>query len=135
MALETISVIGLGYVGLPAAVVFGQQRKVIAFDINPKRLEELRNGEDKTGECSVEELNNADLFFTDNPDDLRLSSFTLLRYQHQSIMQKNLIWGTKKATETVGMILKSEDIVIYESTVYPGCTEEVCVPTLQVLRS
>ena len=74
MTLAPISVIGLGYVGLPIAVAFGQNRRVIAFDINPRRLEELRKGEDKTGECSTEELKRADMILTDKPEDLRLAS-------------------------------------------------------------
>ena len=80
MPLEPISVIGLGYVGLPVAVAFGQQRRVIAFDINRKRLEELRKGVDKTGECTTEELKRANLLLTDNKTYLRpivLSSIDL----------------------------------------------------------
>ena len=75
---ETISVIGLGYVGLPVAVAFGQQRPVIAFDINRNRLEELRKGQDRTSEVTTEELKGAELLLTDNPVELRQASIHIL---------------------------------------------------------
>ena len=78
MSPETISVIGLGYVGLPVAVAFGQHRPVIAFDINPNRLAELHQGHDRTGEVSTQELQQANLSFTDNPEDLRQASIHII---------------------------------------------------------
>ena len=91
MTLEPISVIGLGYVGLPVAVAFGEQRPVIAFDINPKRLEELRKGEDKTGECTTEELNSANLLLTDQTKDLRQASIHIIAVPTPLMKRNNLI--------------------------------------------
>ncbi len=131
---ETISVIGLGYVGLPVAVAFGQQRPVIAFDINRNRLEELRKGQDRTGEVTTEELKGAELLLTDNPVELRQSSIHILTVPTPIDEFKQPDLRTLlKATETVGKILKAGDLVIYESTVYPGCTEEDCAPMLEKL--
>jgi UDP-N-acetyl-D-glucosamine/UDP-N-acetyl-D-galactosamine dehydrogenase len=127
-----ISVIGLGYVGLPLAVAFGKKAKVIGFDINEKRLSELRNGKDRTHEVEPEDLKEADIHFTSNPDDLRQADFHI-------VAVPTPINGAKQpdltpllaATKTVGNILKSDDIIVYESTVYPGCTEEDCAPLLE----
>ena len=132
MNLEPISVIGLGYVGLPVAVAFGQQRRVIAFDINRKRLEELRKGEDKTGECTTEELIDANLLLTDQTEDLRQASIHIIAVPTpiNEAKQPDLT-PLFKATATVGKILKAGDLVIYESTVYPGCTEEECAPLIE----
>ena len=132
MTLEPISVIGLGYVGLPVAVAFGLQRRVIAFDINPKRLEELRRGEDKTGECTTEELKHADLLLTDQTEDLRQASIHIIAVPTPINEAKHPdLTPLLNATATVGEILKAGDLVIYESTVYPGCTEEDCAPILE----
>ncbi len=131
---ETISVIGLGYVGLPVAVAFGQHRPVIAFDINTTRLTELRQGHDRTGEVSTQELRQANLSFTDNPEDLRQASIHIIAVPTpiNEAKQPDLT-PLLKATETVGKILKTGDLVVYESTVYPGCTEEDCAPVLEWL--
>jgi len=127
-----ISVIGLGYVGLPVAVAFGKKSKVIGFDINENRLSELRNGIDSTCEVEPEDLKSADIHFTSNPDELRQADFhivvvpTPINEAKQPDLRPLLA-----ATKTVGNILKSGDIIVYESTVYPGCTEEDCAPILE----
>ncbi|MGB0484547.1 MAG: nucleotide sugar dehydrogenase [bacterium] len=134
MSTEPISLIGLGYVGLPVAVAFGKHRPVIAFDINASRLNELRAGFDRTSEVSKEELQEANLLFTNNPDDLRQASVHIIAVPTpiNEAKQPDLT-PLLKATETVGKILKPGDLVIYESTVYPGCTEEDCAPVLERL--
>ena len=134
MSTEPISLIGLGYVGLPVAVAFGKHRPVIAFDINASRLNELRAGFDRTSEVSKEELQEANLLFTNNPDDLRqaLVHIVAVPTPINEAKQPDLT-PLLKATETIGKILKAGDLVIYESTVYPGCTEEYCAPLLERL--
>ena len=134
MSTEPISLIGLGYVGLPVAVAFGKYRPVIAFDINASRLNELRAGFDRTSEVSKEELQEVNLLFTNNPDDLRQASVHIIAVPTpiNEAKQPDLT-PLLKATETVGKILEAGDLVIYESTVYPGCTEEDCAPLLERL--
>ena len=134
MSTEPISLIGLGYVGLPVAVAFGKHRPVIAFDVNISRLNELLAGFDRTSEVSKEELQEANLLFTNNPDDLRQSSVHIIAVPTpiNEAKQPDLT-PLLKATETVGKILEDGDLVIYESTVYPGCTEEDCAPVLERL--
>lgn len=128
-----LSIVGLGYVGLPLAVEFGRKRSVIGFDISARRIEELRNGNDLTLEVSSEELAAAEfLTYTTNIDDLRNSNCYIVTVptpidEHKRPDLTPLI----RASETVGTVLKKGDIVIYESTVYPGCTEEDCVPVLE----
>lgn len=135
MKLEDIklSVVGLGYVGLPLAVEFGRKRSVVGFDISQRRIEELKAGNDFTLETTQEELSAAkQLNFTTNLDDLRSCNCYIVTVptpidEHKRPDLTPLI----KASETVGKVLKQGDIVIYESTVYPGCTEEDCVPVLE----
>lgn len=130
---KIIAIIGLGYVGLPLAVEFGKQRETIGFDINFKRVSELQDGHDHTLECSSEELAQAKyLRFSCNPHDLNQASFFIVTVP-TPVDQANRPDMTPllKASETVGKNLKAGDIVIYESTVYPGATEEVCVPVLE----
>jgi UDP-N-acetyl-D-galactosamine dehydrogenase len=128
-----LAVIGLGYVGLPLAVEFGKQQIVVGFDINPNRICQLKAGEDCTLEIDPEELlASLHLRFSTNPDDLQACNCFIVTVptpvdQHKRPDLTLLI----KASETVGKVLKSGDIVIYESTVYPGCTEEDCVPVLE----
>ncbi len=127
-----VSVVGLGYVGLPVAVAFGKQRSVIAYDINATRLAELQSGYDRTGEVSTEELQQADLLLTDNPADLRRASIHIIAVPTPINQAKQPdLTPLLKATGTVGKILKAGDLVIYESTGYPGCTEEDCAPLLE----
>jgi UDP-N-acetyl-D-galactosamine dehydrogenase len=130
---KIIAVIGLGYVGLPLAVEFGKQREVIGFDINPKRVSELESGQDHTLECSAEELAQASsLRYSCDPQDLNAAQVFIVTVP-TPVDRANRPDMTPlvKASETVGGALRTGDIVIYESTVYPGATEEVCVPVLE----
>ncbi len=129
---RTVSVIGLGYVGLPVAIAFGKVRQTIGFDINASRIAELRNGNDRTGEVSPEELSAAHILFTASVDDLRTADFHIVAVPTpiDDANQPDLT-PLHRASETVGKALKAGDIVVYESTVYPGVTEEVCVPVLE----
>ena len=130
---KKIAIIGLGYVGLPLAVEFGKTRSVIGFDINTKRIAELEDGQDHTLEVTPEELVNAKfLAYTANSDVLKSASIFIVTVP-TPIDQANRpdLTPLIKASETVGKALKKGDVVIYESTVYPGCTEEICVPALE----
>ena len=135
MQLQDIQlcVIGLGYVGLPLAAEFGRHRPVLGFDINQARIQELREGRDHTLEVSPEELaQSAQLRFSADPADLRACNVFIVTVptpidEHKQPDLTPLV----KASETIGKVLKRGDIVVYESTVYPGATEEVCVPVLE----
>lgn len=131
--MEKIGVIGLGYVGLPLAVEFGKILEVVGFDINQSRIEELRNGHDRTLEVDKDEFANAPkLTFTANLDDLKTVTHFIVTVPTPVDEYKTPdLTPLIKASETVGKVLKKGDIVIYESTVYPGCTEEDCVPVLE----
>ena len=131
--MENIGIIGLGYVGLPLAVEFGKVTDTVGFDINRERIDELRRGVDRTLEVDAGELAEAkQLSFTTNIDDLRgVNYFIVTVPTPVDQYKKPDLQPLVKASETVGKALKKGDIVIYESTVYPGCTEEVCVPTLE----
>ncbi len=130
-----LAIIGLGYVGLPLAVEFGRRRPVVGFDINQKRIDELNTDNDVTLETTPEELRAAKhLIYTTNIADLRNCNCYIITVptpidEHKRPDLKPLI----KASEMVGKVLKEGDIVIYESTVYPGATEEDCVPILENL--
>jgi UDP-N-acetyl-D-galactosamine dehydrogenase len=129
-----ISVVGLGYVGLPVAVAFGKHARTIGFDINPRRVQALKDGHDHTGEVDDADLNATDILYTDKIEDLKLADFHIVAVPtpvddaHQPDLTPVI-----KASETVGKALKRGDIVVYESTVYPGATEEDCVPVLERL--
>jgi UDP-N-acetyl-D-glucosamine/UDP-N-acetyl-D-galactosamine dehydrogenase len=127
-----ISVVGLGYVGLPVAVAFGKSAKTIGFDINASRIEELKSGFDRTGEVDPEDLEVSDILFTDKIEELRLADFHIVAVPTpiDDAKQPDLT-PMLKASRTVGLALKVGDIVVYESTVYPGVTEEECVPILE----
>ncbi len=133
MSKIKLAIVGLGYVGLPLAVEFGKKRLVTGFDINVKRIAELQKGVDHTLETSPQELGNAKhLTFSTNVEDLRACNVFIVTVptpidQHKRPDLTPLI----KASETIGKVLKPGDIVIYESTVYPGATEEDCVPVLE----
>ncbi len=130
---KTIAIIGLGYVGLPLAVEFGKHRDTLGFDINQTRINELQNGQDHTLECSPEELQSAThLRYSANSADLQAAQIYIVTVP-TPVDQANRPDMTPlvKASETVSKVLKTGDIVIYESTVYPGATEEVCVPVLE----
>lgn len=128
-----LAVIGLGYVGLPLAVEFGKTRAVIGFDINSSRVQQLRDGVDHTLEVSAEELKEAtQLTFEHELERLKEATIFIVTVptpidEHRQPDLTPLI----KASETIGKVLKKGDIVIYESTVYPGATEEDCVPVLE----
>lgn len=127
-----ISVIGLGYVGLPVAVAFGKVRRTVGFDINPIRIKELQAGHDRTGEVTSAELQAANILLTEKLDELAIADFHIVAVPtpvdeaHQPDL--SLMY---RASETVGKALKKGDIVVYESTVYPGVTEDECVPVLE----
>jgi UDP-N-acetyl-D-galactosamine dehydrogenase len=138
--LSSIAIIGLGYVGLPLAVEFGKKNAVIGFDINSKRIQELTAGIDHTLEADKNELKNViraidettGVYFTTEESDLQDCTIFIITVptpvdQYNNPDLTHLI----KATETVASVLKKEDIVIYESTVYPGCTEDDCIPILE----
>lgn len=129
----TIALIGLGYVGLPLAVEFGKHRPVTGFDINQARVTELQGGQDHTLECSPEQLKAAQhLRFSSQLDDLRdCGIFIVTVPTPVDDAHRPDLTPLVKASQTVGSVLKKGDVVIYESTVFPGATEEVCVPELE----
>ncbi|MFT4960238.1 MAG: UDP-N-acetyl-D-galactosamine dehydrogenase [Paracoccaceae bacterium] len=128
-----LAVIGLGYVGLPLAIEFGKSRSVIGFDINASRIAQLRGGHDATREVPPEEfLEAAHISFSDDPNDLATCNTYIVTVPTPIDAHKRPnLTPLIKASETVGKVLKRGDIVIYESTVYPGATEEDCVPVLE----
>ena len=132
-----ICLIGLGYVGLPLAVEFGKKREVIGFDLNQDRISELITGTDSTLEVTQQELKDAAyLTFTTNVADIKDCGIYIVTVPTPiDKHNKPDLLPLKKASETIGNVLKKDDIVIYESTVYPGATEEVCVPILEKLSS
>jgi UDP-N-acetyl-D-galactosamine dehydrogenase len=131
--MEQIGIIGLGYVGLPLAVEFGKVTEVIGFDINLSRIEELRKGIDRTLEVDKNELAaSVHLKFSSAAEDLRSVNYFIVTVPTPVDEYKTPdLTPLVRASQTVGKVLKKGDIVIYESTVYPGCTEEVCVPVLE----
>lgn len=133
LAEKKIAVIGLGYVGLPLAVEFGKIRNVIGFDNSKIRISELNNDIDSTLEVTSKELSSStNLKFTTNPDDIEDSDIYIVTVPTPIDVQKrpNLSF-LEKSTKLIGTFLKKDNIVIYESTVYPGATEEVCIPILE----
>ena len=127
-----ISVIGLGYVGLPVAVAFGKKSRVIGFDTSESRIALLKDYRDDTGEVSGDDLKSSDVLFTSVPSDLRKADFHIVAVPTpvNSAKQPDLNY-LMKASELLSGQLKKGDIVVYESTVYPGATEEECVPVLE----
>lgn len=128
-----IAIIGLGYVGLPLAVEFGKKVPVVGFDIHQKRIDELRSGRDHTLEVSPEELaQSAQLSYSANLEDLNDCNFFIVTVPTpiDEYKQPDLT-PLVKASESIAKVLKKGDIVVYESTVYPGATEEVCIPVLE----
>ena len=128
-----LAVIGLGYVGLPLAVEFGKKRNVLGFDINLDRINELEKGIDNTLEISTEELSEAKLLrFSSNINELSDINTYIVTVPTPIDSNKNPdLQPLKKASESIGKFLHKGDVVVYESTVYPGATEEVCVPILE----
>ncbi|MDA0697282.1 MAG: Vi polysaccharide biosynthesis UDP-N-acetylglucosamine C-6 dehydrogenase TviB [Proteobacteria bacterium] len=128
-----IAIIGLGYVGLPLAVEFGKKVSVVGFDIHQKRVDELKSGQDHTLEVSPEELKQAaQLNYSSNLDDLKNCNFFIVTVPTpiDDYKQPDLT-PLIKASTSIGKVLKKGDIVVYESTVYPGATEEACIPVLE----
>ena len=127
-----LAVIGLGYVGLPIALEFAKKIKVVGFDINRKRVEMMREGIDPSNELEKEDFEGADIYFTADLEDLKDVTFFIVAVptpvdKHNVPDLKPLLGASK----TVGQVLKKGDYVVFESTVYPGCTEEDCVPVLE----
>lgn len=129
---EKIAVVGLGYVGLPLAVLLGKKFSVIGFDIDPARVSELKRGYDRTEEVEREKIEEAEIEFTTQPEKLREAKLIIVTVptpidEHKIPDLRPL----KAATRTVGRNLRAGSTVVYESTVYPGVTEEICVPILE----
>ncbi|MGL6260711.1 Vi polysaccharide biosynthesis UDP-N-acetylglucosamine C-6 dehydrogenase TviB [Vibrio sp. WXL210] len=128
-----IAIIGLGYVGLPLAVEFGKKLPTLGYDISQSRIDELRNGKDSTLECSEEELLNAELLcYTNNLSELKDANIYIVTVptpidEHKQPDLTPLI----RASEALGSIVSKGDVIVYESTVYPGATEEVCIPVVE----
>jgi len=131
-----MAVIGLGYVGLPIALAFARKVKVVGFDINVKRVEQMQRNEDPSNELEASDFKGCDIHFTADIEDLREVEFFIVAVptpiDQQNIPDLGPLLG---ATRTVGQVLKKGDHVVYESTVYPGCTEEDCVPLLERLSN
>jgi len=131
---EKLAVIGLGYVGLPIALEFARKLSVIGFDIKPDRIELMKKGIDPSHELESEAFKGCDIYYTSNIEDIKPAKFYVVAVP-TPIDEHNLpdLKPLLAATETVGKVLKKGDYVVYESTVYPGCTEEDCVPLLEKL--
>jgi len=129
-----VSVIGLGYVGLPIALAFARKISVIGFDINKERIEMMKKSIDPSGELKPEDFKECDIEFTDSLDVLKKASFHIVAVP-TPVDQANQpdLTPVLKASESIGKVLKKGDYVVYESTVYPGCTEDDCVPVLERL--
>src|SRR5699024_11965762 len=121
-----IAVVGLGYVGLPVAVSFGMHHEVIGFDISETRIKELKEGYDRTNEVNDRDLSKTNIVYTDDKNDLRKADFIIVAVP-TPINKHNQpdLTPLLKASETVGSVMNKGAIVVYESTVYPGATEEV----------
>jgi len=127
-----VAVVGLGYVGLPIAVAFGKHQRVIGFDINKAKIAELQKGIDRTGEVSAADLKATDVHYTFQPSDLKAADFIIVAVPTpiNEALQPDLT-ALRKSSELIGANLSPGSIVVYESTVYPGATEEVCLPILE----
>lgn len=131
---EKLAVIGLGYVGLPIALEFAKKLSVIGFDISAKRIEMMKQGIDPSDELDKEAFEGCDIIFTDSLDVLREARFFIVAVP-TPVDEHNVpdLTPVKKASETVGKVIKKGDYVVFESTVYPGCTEEDCLPIIEKL--
>lgn len=127
-----VAVVGLGYVGLPIAVAFGKRRRVIGFDINKSKIAELQRGVDRTGEVSSADLKATQVTYTADPSDLKAADFIIVAVPTpiNDALQPDLT-ALMKSSELIGANLSPGSIVVFESTVYPGATEEVCQPILE----
>ena len=131
-AERKIAIVGLGYVGLPIAVAFGKRQRVIGFDINKAKIAELQKGIDRTGEVSPADLKSTDVHYTFQPTDLKAADFIIVAVPTpiNEALQPDLT-ALRKSSELIGANLAPGAIVVFESTVYPGATEEVCQPILE----
>lgn len=129
-----LAVIGLGYVGLPIALEFAKKISVIGFDINPKRVDMMKNGIDPSKELEKKDFEGCDILFTSSLDELKEARFFIVAVP-TPVDEYNVpdLIPVKKASETIGKVLKKGDYVVFESTVYPGCTEEDCLPIIENL--
>ncbi len=127
-----IAVVGLGYVGLPLAAAFGKKVDVIGFEIHTAKVDQLKKGYDATGELSGEDLENTVINYTTTPSDLKTADFIIVTVPTPIDENNNPdLTPMEKASETIGQNLKKGAIIVYESTVYPGVTEDICVPILE----
>jgi len=131
---QKLAVIGLGYVGLPIALEFARQISVIGFDINARRIEMMQQGIDPSNELNKEAFEGCDITFTNSLDVLREAKFFIVAVP-TPVDEHNVpdLTPVKKASETIGKVVKQGDYVVFESTVYPGCTEEDCLPVIEKL--
>ena len=129
MKERKVAIVGLGYVGLPIAVAFGKQRPTIGFDINKTKIEELQKGFDRTGEVSAADLKTSQVRYTAQSADLKSADFIIVAVPTpiDEALQPDLK-ALRVSSELIGKNLSPGTIVVYESTVYPGVTEEVCLP-------
>ncbi len=129
---EKICVVGLGYVGLPVALEFARKFKLVGFDINPSRVALMQQGIDPSNELEASEFEGCDISFTSNPDDIKDCTFFVVAVPTPIDEHKNPdLTPILSACKIVGGALKDGDVVVFESTVYPGCTEEDCIPVLE----
>jgi UDP-N-acetyl-D-galactosamine dehydrogenase len=131
---EKLAVIGLGYVGLPIALEFARKVSVIGFDINAKRIDMMKQGIDPSNELDKKDFEGCEIEFTNSLDVLREARFFIVAVP-TPVDEHNVpdLTPVKKASETIGKVIKKGDYVIFESTVYPGCTEEDCLPIIEKL--
>lgn len=131
---KKLAVIGLGYVGLPIALEFARKISVIGFDINARRVDLMKNGIDPSNELDKEAFAGCDIVFTDSLDVLKDANFFIVAVP-TPVDEHNVpdLVPVKKASETIGKVIKKGDYVVFESTVYPGCTEEDCLPVIEKL--
>src|SRR4028118_1869508 len=131
-----LAVIGLGYVGLPIALEFARKISVIGFDINEQRVGLMRQGIDPSQELEKEAFEGCDIHFTTSLDELREAKFFVVAVP-TPVDEHNVpdLTPVKKASETIGKVIKKGDYVVFESTVYPGCTEEDCLPIIEQLSN
>lgn len=131
---EKLAVIGLGYVGLPIALAFARKISVIGFDINVERIEMMKQGIDPSNELEKEDFEGCDIIFTNDLAILKQAKFFIVAVP-TPVNKYNVpdLTPVLKASETVGKVIKKGDYIVFESTVYPGCTEEDCLPIIEKL--
>ena len=131
---KKISLIGLGYVGLPIALEFARKYSVVGFDISEKRVTMMKDHIDPSKELDKSAFENTDILFTSNIEDLKKASFHIVAVPTPIDINKLPdLRPLEKASETVGKVVKKGDVIVFESTVYPGATEEVCIPIIEKL--